>query len=66
MSETSKEEGTMPEGKRFVHITFHFKHNRSGMVAVLGPFEALPCYIHTYYFPLYINMGDETEEQIMG
>jgi hypothetical protein len=21
---------------------------RSGMVAVLGPFEALPCYIHTY------------------
>jgi hypothetical protein len=24
------------------------KHNRSGMVAVLGPFEALPCYIHTY------------------
>jgi hypothetical protein len=24
-----------------------FKHNRSGMVAVLGPFEALPCYIHT-------------------
>jgi hypothetical protein len=25
-----------------------FKHNRSGMVAVLGPFEALPYYIHTY------------------
>jgi hypothetical protein len=25
-----------------------YKHNRSGMVAVLGPFEALPCYIHTY------------------
>jgi hypothetical protein len=24
------------------------KHNRSGMVAVLGPFEALPYYIHTY------------------
>jgi hypothetical protein len=24
------------------------KHNRSGMVAVLGPFWALPCYIHTY------------------
>jgi hypothetical protein len=24
------------------------KHNRSGMVAVLGPVEALPCYIHTY------------------
>jgi hypothetical protein len=23
------------------------KHNRSGMVAVLGPFEALPYYIHT-------------------
>jgi hypothetical protein len=23
------------------------KHNRSGMVAVLGPVEALPCYIHT-------------------
>jgi hypothetical protein len=22
--------------------------NRSGMVAVLGPFEALPYYIHTY------------------
>jgi hypothetical protein len=24
------------------------KHNRSEMVAVLGPFEALPYYIHTY------------------
>jgi hypothetical protein len=24
------------------------KHNRSGMVAVLGPFWALPWYIHTY------------------
>jgi hypothetical protein len=24
------------------------KHNRSDMVAVLGPFEALPYYIHTY------------------
>jgi hypothetical protein len=24
------------------------KHNRSEMVAVLGSFEALPCYIHTY------------------
>jgi hypothetical protein len=45
------------------HITFRYhkagpvvwvaciiilKHNRSGMVAVLGPVEALPCYIHTY------------------
>jgi hypothetical protein len=25
-----------------------FKHNRSGMVAVLGPFWALPCYIYIY------------------
>jgi hypothetical protein len=24
------------------------KHNRSEMVAVLGPYEALPYYIHTY------------------
>jgi hypothetical protein len=24
------------------------KHNRSGMIAVLWPFEALPYYIHTY------------------
>jgi hypothetical protein len=24
------------------------KHNRSGMVAVLGPFEALPYYIYIY------------------
>jgi hypothetical protein len=28
----------------------YVKHNRSGMVAVLGPFEALPCYIHTYTY----------------
>jgi hypothetical protein len=34
-----------------VEVTFPLKHNRSGMVAVLGPFEALPCYIHTT-FPL--------------
>jgi hypothetical protein len=27
--------------------SFSEKHNRSGMVAVLGPFEALPYYIHT-------------------
>jgi hypothetical protein len=26
------------------------KHNRSEMVAVLGPYEALPYYIHTYIF----------------
>jgi hypothetical protein len=25
-----------------------YKHNRSEMVAVLGPNEALPYYIHTY------------------
>jgi hypothetical protein len=24
-----------------------YKHNRSEMVAVLGPYEALPYYIHT-------------------
>jgi hypothetical protein len=28
-------------------IDFTLKHNRSGMVTVLGPFEALPYYIHT-------------------
>jgi hypothetical protein len=28
--------------------SYFIKHNRSGMVAVLGPVEALPCYIHTY------------------
>jgi hypothetical protein len=27
---------------------FKLKHNRSEMVAVLGPYEALPYYIHTY------------------
>jgi hypothetical protein len=26
------------------------KHNRSGMVAVLGPFEALPYYIYIYIY----------------
>jgi hypothetical protein len=30
-----------------LQLTVGSKHNRSGMVAVLGPFEALPCYIHT-------------------
>jgi hypothetical protein len=27
-------------------MAVHFKHNRSEMVAVLGPYEALPYYIH--------------------
>jgi hypothetical protein len=31
-----------------VRITEELKHNRSEMVAVLGPLEALPYYIHTY------------------
>jgi hypothetical protein len=31
-----------------ITVTIIPKHNRSGMVAVLGPVEALPCYIHTY------------------
>jgi hypothetical protein len=30
-----------------IHIYLHHKHNRSEMVAVLGPYEALPYYIHT-------------------
>jgi hypothetical protein len=29
-------------------VTVEVKHNRSEMVAVLGPYEALPYYIHTY------------------
>jgi hypothetical protein len=36
-------------------FTGQVKHNRSEMVAVLGPYEALPYYIHTYildkFFP---------------
>jgi hypothetical protein len=31
-------------------VTVLFKHNRSEMVAVLGPNEALPYYIHTYIY----------------
>jgi hypothetical protein len=40
-----------------LHIVSYIKHNRSGMVAVLGPFEALPCYIHTY--SIIYRMGHE-------
>jgi hypothetical protein len=39
MSDTFKEEGTMPEETRYARIT---------------------------YVPLYINMADEIEEQIIG
>jgi hypothetical protein len=36
---------------KFKHIvTYVEKHNRSGMVAVLGPFEALPYYIYIYTY----------------
>jgi hypothetical protein len=35
-------DGSAPE------LKIRIKHNRSGMVAVLGPFEALPYYIYTY------------------
>jgi hypothetical protein len=44
------------------------KHNRSEMVAVLGPYEALPYYIHTYmliliaYFPLISTDRIENEK----
>jgi hypothetical protein len=37
------------------HITSPLKHNRSEMVAVLGPFEALPYYIHTYIHTLLLH-----------
>jgi hypothetical protein len=29
---------------------YFVKHNRSEMVAVLGPYEALPYYIHIYLY----------------
>jgi hypothetical protein len=38
----------LPSSILTVSIRHNEKHNRSGMVAVLGPFEALPYYIHTY------------------
>jgi hypothetical protein len=38
------------------HIVYiEGKHNRSEMVAVLGPYEALPYYIHTYIHIVYID-----------
>jgi hypothetical protein len=45
-----KPEGKRPLGRPRRRCVDNIKidRNRSGMVAVLGPFEALPCYIHTY------------------
>jgi hypothetical protein len=34
----------------FFPFICEFKHNRSEMVAVLGPYEALPYYIHICEF----------------
>jgi hypothetical protein len=51
------------DGELFVvyHTTFaelQTKHNRSGMVAVQGPNEALPYYIHTYIHTYSIERND--------
>jgi hypothetical protein len=39
------------------------KHNRSEMVAVLGPYEALPYYIHTYILNVH-SVSDVREIEI--
>jgi hypothetical protein len=42
----------------------YLKHNRSGMVAVLGPFEALPCYIHTYILCIWLSVEGGREDGV--
>jgi hypothetical protein len=47
------EQKIVNENSCTAYIAYRGKHNRSGMVAVLGPVEALPCYIHIHTYIAY-------------